>query len=130
MSEIEHDRRYVRGVEYFNECEYFEAHDVWEELWQEYTGEDRTFLQGLIQAAVCLHHFANGNTRGAVKLYHSSRRYLEPFAPRHCRLDVARFLDQMTDCCRDIIGSEETYPSGEIPEDRLPEIELLGADAS
>ena len=42
--------------------------EEWEELWADYQGPDRQFFQGLIQAAVCLHHFGNGNTRGAKKL--------------------------------------------------------------
>ena len=29
----EYDARYLKGIEYFNECEFYEAHDVWEELW-------------------------------------------------------------------------------------------------
>lgn len=130
MDDGERSELYCKGIEYFNDCEYFEAHDEWEELWQAYHGDDRTFFQGLIQAAVCLHHFTNGNTRGAIKLYHSSRNYLLPYAPHHQGLDVARFLDQMTDCCREIIDSTEEYPVAEIPVDRLPEIELsdsLGA---
>ena len=58
------DTQYRAGIELFNKCEFFEAHDVWEELWSEYRGEDRTFYQGLIQVAVALHHFGNGNIRG------------------------------------------------------------------
>ena len=41
----------------------------------------RLFYKGLIQAAVALHHFGNGNIRGARKVYRSSRGYLEPYRP-------------------------------------------------
>ena len=56
---------YRAGIELFNKCEFFEAHDVWEEVWAEYRGPSRTFYKGLIQVAVALHHFGNGNIRGA-----------------------------------------------------------------
>ena len=28
--------KYHEGIELFNDVEFFEAHDAWEELWQEY----------------------------------------------------------------------------------------------
>ncbi len=120
--QIGSDPRYRQGIALFNECEFFEAHDVWEELWQEYAGDDRTFLQGLIQVAVCLHHFVNGNARGAVKLYHSSRNYLRPYLPRHHGLDLETLFRQLEECCREIVDADEEFPRAEIPVDRIPEL--------
>lgn len=54
------------GAELFERGAYFEAHDVWEEAWRPLPhGPVREGLQGLIQAAVALHHRANGNAHGA-----------------------------------------------------------------
>ena len=107
------DRRFLQGIAFFNAGDYFEAHDEWEALWQEYHGADRTFLKGLIQAAVCLHHFGNGNVRGATKLYHGSRRYLAPYLPVHWGVDVASLLAQMKDGCGAFL--EPSAPSGDLP---------------
>ena len=60
----EYDPLYLAGVLKFNECDYYECHEVWEELWTEYRGPARKFYQGLIQAAVALYHFGNGNFYG------------------------------------------------------------------
>ncbi|MGC3968698.1 MAG: DUF309 domain-containing protein [Pirellulales bacterium] len=65
MDSAQYDPLYLKGIELFNTCEFFEAHEAWEELWQEHFGPDRKFYQGLIQAAVAVHHFCNGNIRGA-----------------------------------------------------------------
>jgi predicted metal-dependent hydrolase len=115
---------YLKGIEHFNICEFFEAHEVWEEIWQEYQGPSRKFYQGLIQVAVCLHHFGNGNIRGARKLYHSSRTYLEPYQPRHLGLDVTKLLGEMERCCAEILASTEDYPRVELVPDLIPEIHL------
>ena len=65
------------GVLLFNRGDYFEAHEVWEDLWAgQRTATSGSFYQGLIQAAVGLCHFGNGNLGGAVKLYRSSRDYM------------------------------------------------------
>ncbi len=119
-----YDPRYLEGIRFFNECEFFEAHEVWEDLWQEHTGPSRRFYQGLIQVAVCLHHFGNGNTTGAKKLYNSSRGYLEKYLPHHLGLPVDKLLAELQACCAEILASEEKYPDVEIVVDLIPEIHL------
>jgi len=115
MTEIgEYDPRYLSGIQYFNECEFFEAHEVWEELWADLQGPGRTFYQGLIQVAVCLHHFGNGNLRGARKLYHSSRNYLTEYAPNYGGLDVDQLLRQLEICCAELLASYAAYPQFEL----------------
>ena len=125
MSTSEYDERFVKGVEYFNECEFFEAHDIWEELWADLEGgSGRTFYQGLIQVAVCLHHFGNGNIRGAKKLFESSSKYLQEYLPFHEGVNVQKLLDDLTACCREILDSQDEYPEIEIEAELIPEIHL------
>jgi len=95
---VQYHPRYLAGIVLFNEQAYFEAHEVWEDLWAESFGLERKFYQGLIQAAVGLCHFGNGNLRGAVKLYHSSREYMEPCGSPFLGLDVVEFWRQMERC--------------------------------
>ena len=124
MTDDAYDIRFVHGVLYFNECEFFEAHEVWEELWTDYQGPHRKFYQGLIQVAVCLHHFGNENTRGAKKLFHSSRQYLEPYGDFYHGVDLQKLLADLTTCCEELLASDEDYPSCQIVGDLIPEIHL------
>jgi mutator protein MutT len=59
-----HPPEYLEGVRLFNAGEYFEAHEVWEVLWHEKEGEEKLFLQSLIQAAVALRHHQTSNLPG------------------------------------------------------------------
>ena len=124
MEPIQYDPRYLKGIALFNDLEFFESHEVWEELWSEVTGESRKFYQGLIQMAVCLHHFGNGNMGGTRKLYHSSRKYLEPYRPKYLGLDLDQTLAQLEACCAEIVASEERYPEIEIDAELIPELHL------
>lgn len=124
MEQATYDPRYLKGIEYFNECEYFEAHEVWEELWADYQGPSRKFYQGLIQVAVCLHHFGNENTAGAKKLFHSSKGYLDAYRPRHEGLDLDKLLTELEVCCAEILASDEKFPDEKINVDLIPEIHL------
>lgn len=125
QNESSYDPRYLQGIEYFNECEFFEAHEVWEELWADLQGDSRKFYQGLIQVAVCLHHFCNGNIRGAKKLFDSSTKYLEPYGPHFEDLNVEKLIADLTSCCEEILASEEMFPKIEIDPEKIPEIHLM-----
>lgn len=48
--------RLEQGRAAFNRGQYFEAHELWEEVWHELAGAERIFVQGLIQIAAGLHH--------------------------------------------------------------------------
>src|SRR5437764_15478140 len=101
-----YDPRYLAGVVLFNDQDWFEAHEVWEDLWAESHGAQRRFYQGLIQAAVGLCHFHNGNLVGAVKLYRSARDYMTGIGAALHGLDIEDFWGRMEACFRPLLGPE------------------------
>lgn len=68
--------KYQLGIRQFNAREFYDAHEVWEDVWRESHGMEKRFLQGLIQAAVALHHHSTGNVVGACSLVERARRNL------------------------------------------------------
>lgn len=115
---------YLKGIEYFNACEFFESHEAWEELWANEQGPARKFFQGLIQAAVALHHFGNGNLGGAKKLYYGAKGYLEPYRPRYLGLDLETFLAQFDRCFAELVSQPGPDTHVELVPERIPEIHL------
>lgn len=84
------DRRLAEFVRLFNNKEFFQAHEVLEELWLETHGELRDFYKGLIQCAVAFLHAARGNPVGATNLYERSKYYLSLY-PEECQqIELAR----------------------------------------
>ena len=67
---------YHRGIQLFNEQHFYDAHEIWEDVWRETDGPEKKFLQGLIQAAVALHHHSTGNLVGACSLLERARKNL------------------------------------------------------
>jgi predicted metal-dependent hydrolase len=126
----DYDPRYLAGILFFNDKAFFEAHEVWEGLWMECSGPERRFYQALIQAAVALYHFGNGNVRGAVKLYHSSRNYMAAFGPSYLGLDCAAFWTQMEKCFADILGPAQPDRRPQRPEELIPQIHLTPPPAA
>lgn len=107
----EYPRQYLEGIRLFNEEEFFECHDVLEELWTEVIGEERKFLQGLIQAAVGLFHFENGNLGGARKMCLAACEKLTPYGDLYMGLDNRRFLADYRLCFDELLKAEGGYPA-------------------
>ena len=122
------DPRFWEGIRCFNQRAFFAAHEVWEDIWREEPAPVRTFLQGLIQLAVSLHHFGRGNGRGARRLYHSGQRYLQPYRPHHRGVDVDRLLADMAVCCADLTANEDD-PQATLNPALIPTIRLTGEPA-
>ncbi len=68
MESSEKAEKFERGLAHFNAREFFEAHEVWEEVWLTEDEPEKTFLQGIIQIAAAFHHYRRGNTDGAETL--------------------------------------------------------------
>ncbi len=126
MTSENYDPLYLRGIEEFNRGRYFESHEVWEALWKKESGPKRRFYQGLIQAAVALHHLGRGNRRGARSLVARARGSLDAYRPRCLGLDVDGFL---ADVARHVAETEaasgtEAQPAPGGPPARAPTITL------
>ncbi|MBI4418489.1 MAG: DUF309 domain-containing protein [Ignavibacteriales bacterium] len=92
------DERFYRGLELFNERDFYDAHEVWEDLWHEYRETDRTFLQGLIQLAAGLYHLDCGNFKGAQSQLTKTVQKLEPYRPVHKTIDLETLLKDIALC--------------------------------
>jgi uncharacterized protein len=84
---------YHRGILLFNAREFYDAHEVWEDVWRESEGMQKRFLQGLIQAAVALHHHSTGNVVGACSLMERARKNLAACPAEFGGIQVGALLD-------------------------------------
>lgn len=118
--------KYLEGIRLFNEEEFFECHDVLEELWSETMGDERSFLQGLIQASVALFHFGNGNLGGARKLFDSAWQRLGQYPTPYMGIDLLQFMLDFEQCFRELLDAGSTWPEGiELRDDRIPVIRMV-----
>ena len=117
---------YLTGIQLFNEGEFFEAHEVWEDIWHEAYGLKYEFYQGMIQCAVALEHYRRSNPRGVVSLYDSYRKHMRDVPEMFMGLDVKGFLAEMKETLRPVLEADPLPQKGEIELDfaRTPRIAL------
>jgi predicted metal-dependent hydrolase len=77
-------------VELFNRRQFFECHEVLEEIWTPERGPRRLFLQSLIHFAVAFYHDQRGNPVGATRQLRKGLRKLEAYLPTCEGIDTAR----------------------------------------
>jgi predicted metal-dependent hydrolase len=97
------DARYLQGIKHFNAREFYDAHEVWEDLWHTLQGTEADFVQGLIQFATALHHFEAQNLKGARILYQGGVELLAPLGETYWGLPVKKLLDDMHACIKEVL---------------------------
>ena len=80
------------AIRQFNAGQWYECHETLEDLWIGEEGEVRAFFQGVLQIAVALHHWRNGNYGGAISLLSGGVTLLSPVSGVCMWVDVARLI--------------------------------------
>jgi predicted metal-dependent hydrolase len=118
-AEVEKHPYYRAFFRCWNEQQYYEAHDVLEQLWLNTQSADAQYFKGLIQAAGAFVHLqkhfehpshAKHSRRlpPAVRLFRLAQRNLTNFAPWHHGLDVAAACEVLRRYADDIVTSDYT----------------------
>jgi len=102
----------LRGIEQFNQRDFFECHETLEALWNveraearqagaptrlrdgrlSYVGYCDDLYKGILQVGVGCYHLLRDNRRGALLKLQSGADYLEPFGPRCQGVEVAQLI--------------------------------------
>ena len=82
-AELLSEPRFRSGIAEFNAGNYFEAHEVWEDLWLELIGAEKSLVQGLIQIAAGYYKFTQGNRSATRKLFEKALVRIKALAARH-----------------------------------------------
>jgi predicted metal-dependent hydrolase len=87
--------RFREGIKLFNSAEFFEAHEVLEDVWRAAPVAEKKFLQGLIQVAVALYHHSKENRVGARSLLARARRNLSGYPDKFRGIDLKPLLKSL-----------------------------------
>src|SRR5882724_8171808 len=116
QTEIARHPFYRAFFQCWNEQQYYEAHDVLEQLWLNSDTNDDQFFKGLIQAAGAFVHLQkhfehpthakhSRRLQPAVRLFRLAERNLSIFAPKHHGLDVAAVCELLRGTADQIVAS-------------------------
>jgi len=112
------DSLLLQGVEEFNQGNFFEAHELWEEAWNDVVGEEKRFYQGLVQIAAGYHKLSLAQYNGARKLFERGSQTLNGFLPDYAGIDLAPLLEAVASVLHGLT-SERSQQDFSVPSVRL-----------
>ncbi|ANS73855.1 hypothetical protein AWM70_04105 [Paenibacillus yonginensis] len=91
---MKYEELYLAFLIYFNrDRDYFECHEVMEELWL--ARERDPLYKGLLQVAVGLFHFRDGNVRGSLKMLRSAAAKLADYPADSLGIDLGKLRGEV-----------------------------------
>ncbi len=88
----------TRGIACFNARDFYECHEVLEDVWLAETGPRKLFLQSIIHFAVAFYHEGRGNPVGALRQLRKAIAKLAPYLPDFEEVDTSRLFDEGLRC--------------------------------
>ena len=112
------DDLYKEGKKEFQNGNYYDAHEIWEDLWSDFYLKDRKFIQGLIQLSVSFVHLKNSNMKGAKSLLKKSQEKFVEFEGIHRSINIERLKEGLIELEREyeLIENIENFDWSLVPE--------------
>ena len=98
-----------RGLDCFNQQQFFTCHELLEEIWLEEPEEEKPFYQGLIQVAAAFHHHQRGNRTGLDSLLRAGVEKLRRYPPAYHGVDLAALLAALDPWLDAVVRRQPTH---------------------
>jgi uncharacterized protein len=85
----------LQGIALFNYCDFFAAHNFFEDMWIVSDKSNKKFFQGLIQISVGCHHLISGNYKGSFNQFQKGTMKLKKYFPCHMKVDIRILLMEL-----------------------------------
>jgi len=79
-----------KGIQYFNQGNYFKAHESLEEAWMKSDPPERDLYQGILQIGLAYYQITRNNYRGALKMFRRGQRILAHLEESLLGVDVGQ----------------------------------------
>lgn len=86
---------FLKGLVLFNQQEFYDCHDLIEDLWLRESSDKQPFLQGIIQAAVAFFHYQQGKWGAARTMMKQSINKLAIYPSAHGGIDLGQFRSEL-----------------------------------
>ncbi len=88
----------LAGIDLFNQREFFDCHEILEDIWRADRDPVRLLYQGILQIGVGFYHLGNGNWRGAIALMTRGIDKVERCGTRCMGVETAKLVDESRLC--------------------------------
>ncbi|MEO0150392.1 MAG: DUF309 domain-containing protein [candidate division WOR-3 bacterium] len=107
---IFNDEKFINGLRLFETGNYFQAHEVLEELWREIPQDNKykNFIKALIQICAGYYKYIEQkNPQGAKKIFKNARNYLLNYVNENVIMDVKEIIKNIDEVINMIENNED-----------------------
>ncbi len=88
--------RFIQAIDKFNEKNFFECHEILEDIWFDVRDDSRNFYQGLLHIAVGFYHLTKKhNPKGAIIQLNKAISRLTPYESNYNGINLSVLLNQI-----------------------------------
>lgn len=94
--------RLIQAINKFNNGEFFECHEILEDIWFDVRDDSRDFYQGLLHIAVGLYHLTKKNSEGAIFQLEKAMGKLRKYENNYSEIDLLKLLTETENILSDL----------------------------
>ena len=98
---------FFNALNLFNNQKWYEAHDAFEEIWNNLDGDERQIIQGILQVSVSQFHLSKGNLNGATILLGEGLGRIKNRTNVNLGIDLESFCKCLEELLRKLQYKEE-----------------------
>ena len=83
------------AIDLFNSQKWYEAHDAFEDIWNDLVGDERQIVQGILQVSVSQFHLNKGNLNGAMILLGEGLGRIKNKVSEDLEIDLILFCNSL-----------------------------------
>ena len=83
------------AIDLFNNQKWYEAHDAFEDIWNDLVGDERQIVQGILQVSVSQFHLNKGNLNGAMILLGEGLGRIKNKVSEDLEIDLILFCNSL-----------------------------------
>ena len=98
---------FLNALNLFNNQKWYEAHDAFEDIWNNIDGDERQIIQGILQVSVSQFHLSKGNHNGATILLGEGYGRIKNRTKINLGIDLQTFCKCLEELLRKLQYREE-----------------------
>ena len=105
---------FFEALNLFNNQKWYEAHDAFEDIWNDLVGDERQIIQGILQVSVSQFHLNKGNLNGAMILLGEGLGRIKNKVSEDLEIDLILFCSSL-ETLLNKLHTKSSLNQGDVP---------------
>jgi predicted metal-dependent hydrolase len=95
VTDVLRSDRFIEGITLFNKALYWEAHEVWEDLWRDQTVEGKEFVDSFMKISEAYTFARRGKMSSAIYLFEKALKQFGEYQSHNCEISAVQIISEI-----------------------------------